>query len=311
MGQTPLAAQVSVFDGSTNTIPFDTIQLSVVLQRIQSGTYQQDVERLRHILTTQGKASYNQAKRRSMGFTPAGVFAKRANAQLTTPSECLNYDFDHVPNLADAKARLIQDPWIVYVFDSPSGVGLKMSVWASGIVDDASYKHAWNTVLEYFKRTYPDIVVANDKSCKDISRLCYVSWDPALYSNPDPRLFVVDHYQPPTPTPTASSAPPQPTNGSVPADADRQRHAQQAIETATRMIDASIPPTATTAGTRHPARLKASRLLGGYVAGNILSYTEASAALKAAVTRNTDDIVRSIKTIIDGLAYGQQAAITE
>jgi hypothetical protein len=286
-------------------------------QRIKDGTYRPFVEQLRQLLSNNGKACYDKAKKRSVAFTPGGVFTRRANAKLLTPSGLLNFDFDHPPNLADAKALLMQDPWIVYVFLSPSGDGLKVAVWADGIVDDATYKHAWRTVLDYFQRTYPDLAVANDKACKDISRLCYMSWDPDLYVNPTALLYAVPRYQPPqpkpkpTPQPTSApvaTAPPSPS-ASLPADR-RQRYAQQAIDTAVKMIDASVPLTPTSAGTRHATRLKAARLLGGYVAGGILSYAEAYAALEAAVTRNTDDMARSMKTIVDGLAHGQQAAIT-
>ena len=306
MGQTPLAAHVSVFQGSTNTTPVEDVPIRTILERIKSGMYQQKVKQLRHLLTTVGKARYDAAKKQSTAFTPAGVFAQRANAQLTTPSGLLNFDFDHPPNLADAKARLRDDPYIVYVFDSPSGDGLKASIWTDGIVDDATYKHAWGMVLQYFEHAHPDLAVANDPHCKDLARLCYVSWDPDLYSNPDARLFVVPPYQPPAPTPKTT---PQPPSAPLPADR-RQRYAHQAIDTAVKKIDASIPPTATSAGTRHETRLKAARLLGGYVAGGILPYAEAYAALEAAVARNTEDLARSMKTIEDGLHHGEQDAIT-
>ncbi len=301
-----LARGVSVFRGSTNTTPDETLPLADMLHRIQDGTYQQYVEHLRHLLATEGKARYDDAKKRSIAFTPAGVFAQRANAKLATPSGLLNFDFDHPPNLTEAKARLVADPWIVYAFISPSGDGLKVAVWVDGIVDDATYKHAWGTVLHYFERTYPDLAVANDTHCKDIARLCYVSWDPDLYSNPNALLYAVPRYQPPAPkvkhTSPSASAP-------LPADR-RQRYAQQAIKTATEMIDASVPPTATSAGIRHETRLKASRLLGGYVVGGILPYAEAYAALEAAVARNTEDLPRSMKTIADGLHHGEHDAIT-
>ncbi|HSX79825.1 MAG TPA: BT4734/BF3469 family protein [Candidatus Saccharimonadia bacterium] len=80
------------------------------------------------LLATDGKARYDKAKRDSMAFTPGGVFApKRANVHLTTPSGLLNFNFDHPPNLAAAKASLTADPYVVYAFISPSGDGLKMA----------------------------------------------------------------------------------------------------------------------------------------------------------------------------------------
>src|SRR5262249_46228855 len=153
------------------------------------------------------------------------------------------------------------------------------------------------------ERTYPDVAVANDPHCKDVARLCYVSWDPALYSNPHALLYAVPHSQPPAPKPA-----PRPTSAPLPTDC-QQWHVKQAIKTATEMIDASIPPTAISAGTRHATRLKAARLLGGYIAGGVLTYDEAFTALQEAVRRNTDDFSRSMRTITDGLAYGQQDAI--
>jgi hypothetical protein len=84
----------------------------------------------------------------------------------------------------------------------------------------------------------------------------------------------------------------------------RDRYAQQAITTAVAIIDAS------TRGHRHLHRRKASELLGGYIAGGILSYDEAYTALEHAVERNTDDLGRSLKTIADGLRHGQTRPIT-
>src|SRR5439155_19300147 len=106
---TPLTAHISVFQGSTNTTLTQKVSISAMLQRIQDGTYQQPTADLRHILTTEGKARYDAAKKRLMAFTPAGVFAQRANAKLTMPSGLLNFDFDHPPHLVDAKVRLVGD----------------------------------------------------------------------------------------------------------------------------------------------------------------------------------------------------------
>ena len=297
---------VSVFRGTRNTAPVETLPVSAVLTRILDGTYKKPVTALRELLAVKGKAAYDLAKQRSIGFTPAGVFTGRANAKLTTPSGLLNFDFDHVPALPEAKARLSADPFVVYTFVSPSADGLKVGVWADGIVDDTTYKHAWGTVLEYFERTYPDLAVANDAHCKDIARLCYTSWDPEAYSNPHPQQFDVPPYQAPAPKPKPPRAS---TAEDLPTDR-RERYARQALDTAVQMIDASIPPSPTSSGTRHATRLKAARLLGGYVAGEVLTRQEAYDALQAAVERNTTDVTRSMRTIADGLRHGEAHPIT-
>lgn len=304
---TPLDAQVSVFPSGTNATPVETLPLTAVLQRIQDGTYQQRIEALRAYLAMEdGKRWYDDGKKTLPAFTPAGVFTRRANAQLTEASGLVHFDFDHPPNLAEARATLAQDPWIAYAFISPSGDGLKVAVWADGIVDDTTYKHAWDTVLvDYFERTYPDLAVANDKACKDIARLCFVSHDPELYQNPDALLYAVKRYQAPAPKPK----PTRQTGAALPVGR-RERYARQALDSAVQMIDASVAPSPTSPGTRHQTRLKAARLLGGYVAGGILSAAEARAALHDAVARNTDDLPRSMKTVEDGLAHGEAQPIT-
>src|SRR5207244_10836636 len=71
------------------------------------------------------------------------------------------------------------------------------------------YKHAWQAVAEYHKHQYG---ITWDASGKDISRLCYVSYDPNLHSNPGARPFVVPPFEPPTPK---AQPTPQPTSGSV------------------------------------------------------------------------------------------------
>ena len=72
MTQPPLAAHVSVFQGSTNTTPVERVPLVDVLHRIQTGTYQQNVERLRHLLATEGKARYDAAKKHNVAAGPYG-----------------------------------------------------------------------------------------------------------------------------------------------------------------------------------------------------------------------------------------------
>jgi VirE N-terminal domain len=154
----------------------------------------------------------------------------------------------------------------------------------------------WGAVIAYLRERYNLDV---DPSGKDVSRLCFLSWDSDLYFNPHAQRFPV----PPRVTPP--SRPPTPPSVSRPVSADRRtRYAAQAIHTAVQMIDSSI------LGNRHHHRLKASELLGGYIAGGILSYDDAYAALEQVVERNTDDFRRSMKTIEDGLRHGQTRPIT-
>jgi hypothetical protein len=294
---TPLAAYVSVFEGSTNTTPVATVPLATVLQRIQEGRYRGFVEQLRHTRATQGDEAYTHAKRHSIAFTPAGTFTQRNNASLETPSGCLNLDMDDVPDLNHTRATLGADPHLLYMFVSPSGIGLKLGIHVSGYTDAATYRHAWLAIERYLVETYPDVAVNNDGQCKDIARLCYVSWDSDLYSNTHAVPFVVPPVEPPAPKATPRTRPVH-----LPED-HRTRFAEQAIATAVKILDASVD------GIRDQQRLKASRLLGGYIAGGVLSEADAQAGLAAAVERNTTNVQRAWRVIARGLQYGEAAPI--
>jgi hypothetical protein len=294
---TPLTAPVSVFQGSTNTTPVTTLPLATVLQHIQEGRYRAYVEQLRHRRATQGEHAYNHAKRSSQAFTPAGTFTQRNNASLEAPSGCLNLDMDDLPDLDHARALLGADPSLLYMFLSPSGTGLKLGLHVSGYTDAATYRHAWLAVERYLVQTYPDLAVSNDRACKDVARLCYMSWDPDLYCNTAAVPFRVPPVEPPAPTAT-----PRTTPMHLPED-HRTRFAEQAIATAVKILDASVD------GIRDQQRLKAGRLLGGYIAGGVLSEAEAKAGIAAAVERNTTNVARAWRVIARGVQYGTAVPI--
>jgi hypothetical protein len=191
--------RVSLFASSTNTNPIATVSLSTILDHIRTGTYSQHVLWVRQQRTTKGEDAYREAKKGLKALTPAGTFSRRANTKLLTASGLAHYDLDGVGHVAQAKALLAQDQHVVYAFTSPSGDGIKFAVWTDGIMDNTTYKHAWQTVLAYLQGRYPALAVNTDRGCKDVARLCYVSFDPALYSNPDAVRFDVPPHVPPTP----------------------------------------------------------------------------------------------------------------
>jgi hypothetical protein len=288
---------VSLFRGTTNAQPVGVLRLAEVLDAIQSGAYQRPVQRLRELMRTQGQAAYNIAKRMLPAVTFCGTFSPtRAKANLVQHSGIVHGDIDHLADVAAAKQRLAADPYVIYVFISPSATGLKPGVRVAPVADDSSYKRAWQAVADYLAAEHG---VTLDPSGKDVCRLCYVSYDPQLYRNEDARPFPVPDPAPrPAPRPTL----PQPAYD-VPRGR-RERYAQQALRTAVAMIEASTP------GSRHYHRLKASELLGGYIAGGLLTYDEAWGALAPAVARHTEHLDRSMKTVADGLLHGQERPIT-
>jgi VirE N-terminal domain/Primase C terminal 2 (PriCT-2) len=191
--------EVSLFTSATNPVPQDTLTLQAMLERIRTGAYATRVGYVRKRLTV-SKERYQQAKRALPGFTPAGTFTHRANAHLVQATNIVHYDLDGVADVGAAKALLADEPHVVYAFTSPSGDGVKFAmVTDTTIEDDQAYKHAWQAVLAYLQAHYPELTVSTDTGCKDIARLCFVSHDPELYSNPDASPFSIPPYTPPQP----------------------------------------------------------------------------------------------------------------
>ena len=99
------------------------------------------------------------------------------------------------------------------------------------VADDAAYKRAWRLVSAHYERRYGGTW---DPGGKDVSRLFFASYDTNAYVNFNAEMFVMD---------------------------GRQWYVEQAMKTAVQMI------TSADMGTLHDTRLRAARLLGGYVGG--------------------------------------------
>jgi hypothetical protein len=290
-------AQVSLFRGAMDPYPFRTTTVGTVLDAIRTGVYRAPIEHLRHRRLAQGQVAYKTAKERLDAVTFGGTFApKRSKTTLVQHSSVVHGDLDHLDDLPALKQTLCADVHTAYCFVSPGGDGLKVGVCVEPVTENALYRHAWQTVAEYFQRQHG---VTWDPSGKDVCRLCFVSWDPGLYLNPDVQPFPV----PPMPAPVPHLHTPLPPQRTVPRDR-RDWYARRALDRATHLIEVSVP------GQKHSARCKAAYLLGGYVGGGLLAYDEAYTALEAAVARTAKDVRRAMQSIQDCLEAGRQDPIT-
>jgi hypothetical protein len=289
-------SQLSFFSHAYHSGPIRTVTLIEVLKVIQSGRYQPQVHWLRRILAHEDKAAYDRAKAQLPAVTFAGTFApSRGNAHLQQHSGIVHGDLDHLDDPQSVRGALSRDPCTLYMFISPSGQGVKVGVYVPIVADDAAYKHVWNSVSVVYEQRYG---VRWDGTGKDVSRLCYVSYDPLLYWNPAAECFKVLPMTSPATPPVRTSA------REVHLYRDGHDYADLALRTATDMIQ-SAP-----LGARHHARLRAARLLGGYVAGGLLTEEQAYGALAQALVGHTNDLQRALKTVEDGLAYGHAHPIT-
>jgi hypothetical protein len=207
-------------------------------------------------------------------------------------------DIDHLDDpeqLAEAKRQICADPHTVFCFVSPGGQGLKLGMHIPPVTSNIEYRHAWQAVAAYYLKTYG---LRWDQAAKDIVRLCFVSWDPELYINPQAQLFPVPPHEPPTPRkPYVSPAETLPHERRV-------FHADKKIKAAIKIIVESAD------GGRHEARLRAGELLGGCVAGGILlSDDDAYDALASAVENNTDHRTYALRDLRQAIEHGHARPI--
>lgn len=150
-------------------------QFNVILNNIQKGIYKTQIEALRKL---QGD-DYKKQKNYLPAFTPSGTFTERKTSGIKKHSGILSIDIDGLNNpkeLQAAKENICADKFVLSVFISPSGTGLKVFIR----IDETKHAECFTALQNYYESEYGLVI---DKACKDISRLCFVSYDKETYIN--------------------------------------------------------------------------------------------------------------------------------
>lgn len=163
------------------SIPVQNRSLILIGNDIASDLYKGQVEGIRDLLA-QGKTEEAAQKKKQLpAFTPSGVFKeKRQKPYLEMYSGYLHLDFDKLtPEQLDTAFKvIIEIPYTFMCFRSPSGNGLKVFIEV-----DTGVEHHDLAYLQVQKHYESLTGLQADPSCKDITRLCFVSYDPEMYKN--------------------------------------------------------------------------------------------------------------------------------
>lgn len=157
-----------------------------ILEAIKHGRWESLIEKIR---ACDNKDDRNDLKKGLPCVTFSGTFNDtRAEKNIKEYSHFMVVDIDNLKSneLNRFKASLREDPFIISFFESPSR-GLKALVE----VDSTLEQHksiAFPYVQQYFKDMHG---ITIDRSGKDVSRLCYVSYDPDLYLTEDYIVFEI------------------------------------------------------------------------------------------------------------------------
>jgi hypothetical protein len=122
----------------------------------------------------------------------SGTFSKRSSKDLIDHSGIICMDFDGVESPENKVDSLRFDPHIIAAFVSPSRKGLKVLVAVPK--DGEKHREAFDSAKRYLA-TY-DLIA--DESGKDVSRLCFLSYDPEIHYAPDAvelPIYIVDQVE--------------------------------------------------------------------------------------------------------------------
>lgn len=216
-----------------------------------------------------------------------GSFSERSKTGLIESSGFLTLDFDKMSlqELIDKRRELKNLPFTYAVFRSPSGKGLKALVRIPKVASDAEYK-------DYYRGVKSKIDGLDD-SGKDISRACFWCYDPEIYIHKHAVEFTEKILEEEISPIRKQHAVSEKTNYNIANGVlSLIRNAQK--------------------GERHDKILKASILMGGYVAGGEVKYEDAERMLiDESNAVNPDDRAVNEKTVYDGLNEGSKKPLTK
>ena len=177
---------VTIFKNFNEVVEHKTIL--TILEEIKTGKYKPGIIYLRKSLAEKKEEAYNKAKKSLPAFTPSGKFVGGRKLEfLTEYSKFIILDIDKLStnDLQKSKSIAAQSEFTYACFISPSGNGLKILVKIE--TPKTEHKETFLKVQAYYENI---LKLEIDKSGKDLTRLCFYSWDENLYLNENSKTFV-------------------------------------------------------------------------------------------------------------------------
>ena len=152
-----------------------------ILERVKDGSSKELVKKIR---AEKNKAERNEIKKNLPAVCFSGTFNKRNDSSIIEHSGliCLDFDgYEKQKDLLQDKEAISKDKYTYSVFISPSGNGLKVLVKIPQDVDN--HVNYFNSLENHYNSDY------FDKTCKNISRVCYESYDPLIFVNENSSIW--------------------------------------------------------------------------------------------------------------------------
>lgn len=165
--------------------PKDT-SLAAIIEAVRIGRWREPVEAIRRTYAAalaatgdakKAKDAIAESKKALPAFCVSGTAKSRT--EPVDHSDHLQLDFDGLgDSLPAVREKLKADPHVAFGWVSASGDGLKCGLR----IDGSRHGDAFTAAQEYFRQRYG---LAIDPAVKDRLRLCFVSYDPEAWTNPE------------------------------------------------------------------------------------------------------------------------------
>ncbi|MDQ3190658.1 MAG: DUF3987 domain-containing protein [Bacteroidota bacterium] len=277
-----------------NTKPFINIGLHDVFNYLISDRDKQITDNLRTIENDKVAKKYK-AKRFDY-VTFSGTFSYRENKSLINHSGFICIDMDGLNDIAAIMQRLLANFTPTMVFISPRGKGLKIVFKIDINRENVKESHLQYFIAfeECFKQ---EMGIEIDPACKDVARACFLPHDPACYFNEEAEILdssFIAKYRP------------ERKNKEKKNILQSLEIRNNILERAVKMINQAQD------GQKHNELLKASRLLGGYIASGATDEREAISVLERAIqNRDIDCFKTAQKTILSGIEHGKMEPLDD
>lgn len=185
--------RVSLFRRITDVKNPIKYNLDDILEMIRTGNQFDLKKKVQDVRNAKDKDEKDMMKKRIPAVIWNGTFESKNKNSLLAYSSFTALDFDHIPSeeMQDFADRLKQSPHVYAGFTTSSGEGYKAIILHDNL-EPLYHDDLYEQLLDYYN------CEVKDTSTRDLARGNYLSYDPALWINPDAVPF---HFIPSTKEP--------------------------------------------------------------------------------------------------------------
>lgn len=258
------------------------IEIEVALDRIKNGKSQQKIEAIRN---SKDKKERSNLKSELPSVCFSGKFSERKDEALLEHSGFVILDFDHIEDVQSFKTELTLDEYIYSCWVSPSGDGVKALVKIPK--EPENHEAYYMGILG----RYPQL----DSTSRNISRVCYESYDPEIYIAQDFEIWNEKG--------ELEDSKPAPVK---PSQVDNIFTDYNKVNQVLNIIRNSVD------GQKHHDLLKACKLAGGFIASGCVDEFEITRLIEQEIfSKGVNNEEGTKKTIQDGISHGKGLPIQD